>query len=69
MHSPNAALANESRTGLQRMYARHLRHVCGADFATSSAMLFASLGLLPLQVFSWEQTLQFVKLATSPRPS
>ena len=70
MHSPNAALANKSRTDLQRIYTRRLRHICGVKFATPSAMLLAELGLLPLQVFWWQQTLQFYnKLATSPRDS
>ncbi|KAL3135773.1 hypothetical protein ABBQ32_007336 [Trebouxia sp. C0010 RCD-2024] len=46
MHSPTVALANKSRTDLQK------------------------LGLLPLQVIWWQQTLQFYnKLATSPRDS
>ena len=70
MHSPSAALANKSRTSLQRIYATHLRHICGVKFATPSAMLLAELGLLLLQVFWWRQTLQFYnKLATSPRDS
>jgi len=69
-HSPTAALANQSGTDLQRIYARRLRHICGVKFATPNAMLLAELGLLPLQVFWWQQTLQFYnKLATSPRDS
>ena len=43
-------------TYFQRMYARHLRHSCGVKFATPNAMLLAELGLLPLQVFWWQQT-------------
>lgn len=70
VHSPTVALAKKSGTDLQRIYARHLWHICGVKFATPSAMLLAELGLLPLQVFWWQQTLQFYnKLATSPRDS
>ncbi len=41
--------------------------MCGVRYATPGAMLLTELGLLPLQVFWWQQTLEFYnKLAASP---
>ena len=50
MHTPHVAAANHARLDLQRLYEYYLTMICD---------LLAELGLLPLQVFWWWQTLQF----------
>ena len=59
MHSPRVAAANDARLGLQRLYDYYLRTICDLRPSTPRKMLLAELGLLPLQVFWWRQTLRF----------
>ena len=59
MHSPRVAAANCARLDLQRLYDYYLRTICGLLPSTPRRMLLAELGLLPLQVLWWRQTLQF----------
>ncbi|DBB01575.1 TPA: hypothetical protein ACH3X1_000223 [Trebouxia sp. C0004] len=59
MHSPGVAAANRARLDLQRLYGYYLRTICGLLPSTPHRMLFAELGLLPLQVLWWQQTLRF----------
>ena len=55
---------------LQRLYHYYLRTICDLPPSTPRKMLMAELGLLPLQVFWWQQTLQFWdNLATLPAGS
>ncbi|DBA74355.1 TPA: hypothetical protein ACH3X1_011128 [Trebouxia sp. C0004] len=66
MHTPHGE-AQKARVTFQSIYDRHLRHICGVKYATPNAMLLEELGLLPLQVFWWQQTLEFWnKIAASP---
>ncbi|DBA96670.1 TPA: hypothetical protein ACH3X1_016740 [Trebouxia sp. C0004] len=66
MHTP-CGEAQKARVALQSIYDRHLRHVCGVKYATPSAMLLEELGLSPLQIYWWQQTLEFWnKIAVSP---
>ena len=44
---------------LQRLYDYYLRTVCLLSPSTRRKLLLTELGLLPLQVFWWRQTLQF----------
>ncbi|DBA85352.1 TPA: hypothetical protein ACH3X2_006033 [Trebouxia sp. C0005] len=59
MHSPRVAAANIARLDLQRLYDYYLRTMCGLLPSTRHKMLLLELGLLPLQVLRWQQTLQF----------
>ena len=59
MHSPHVAAVNYARSDLQRLYDYYLRTICDLLPSTPRKMLLAELGLLPLQVFWWRQTLQF----------
>ena len=59
MHSPRAAGANDARAALQRLYDYYLRTICHLLPSTPRRLLLTKLGLLPLQVFWWRQTLQF----------
>ena len=59
MHSPDAGSARHARLDLQRVYDFYLRVVCGVSSSTPHNMLLAEVGLLPLQVFWWRQTLRF----------
>ncbi|DBA75844.1 TPA: hypothetical protein ACH3X1_010246 [Trebouxia sp. C0004] len=59
MHSPRVAAANRARLDLQRLYDYYLRTICGLLPSTPHRMLFAELGLLPLQLLWWQQTLRF----------
>ena len=59
MHSPRVATANRARLDLQRLYDYYLRTICGLLPSTPRRMLLAELGLLPLQVLWWRQTLRF----------
>ena len=43
----------------KRLYDYYLRTICDLLSSTPRKMLLAELGLLPLQVFWWRQTLQF----------
>ena len=52
------AVANDARA-LQRLYDYYLRTVCRLSPSTPRKLLLMELGLLPLQVFWWRQTLQF----------
>jgi len=66
MHTPRGE-AQKARVALQSIYNRYLRHICEVKYATPSAMLLEELGLSPLQVFWWRQTLEFWnKIASSP---
>ncbi len=59
--------AQKARVALQSIYNKYLGHICGVKYATPSAMLLEELGLSPLQVFWWRQTLEFWnKIAASP---
>ena len=59
MHSPHAAVANNARAALQRLYDYCLRTICRLLPSTPRRPLLTELGLLPLQVICWRQTLQF----------
>ena len=59
MHSPSVAAANRARLDLQRLYDYYLTTVCGLLPSTPRRILLAELGLLPLQVSWWQQTLRF----------
>ncbi len=59
MHSPHVAVANHARSQLQRLYDYHLRTICRLAPSTPCKLLLTELGLLPLQVFWWRQTLHF----------
>ena len=59
MHSPRVAAANDARAALQRLNDYYLRTICRLLPSTPRKLLLAELGLLPLQVFWWRQTLQF----------
>ena len=59
MHSPRVAVAADARAALQRLYDYYLRTICRLLPPTPSKLLLTELGLLPLQVFWWRQTLQF----------
>ena len=59
MHSPHVAAANLARLDLQRLYDYYLSTICDLLPSTPRKMLLAELGLLPLQVFWWRQTLKF----------
>ena len=59
MHSPRVAAVNYARSDLQRLYDYYLRTICDLLPSTPRKMLLAELGVLPLQVFWWRQTLQF----------
>ncbi len=70
MHSPTTGTAKTARSNLQSIYDRHLRRICGVKYATPSAMLLEELGLSPLQVFWWQQTMEFWnRIAASPAHS
>ena len=67
MHSPRAAVANDARAALQRLYYYCLRTICRLSPSTPRRLLLIELGLLPSQVVWWRQTLQFWKsLAVLP---
>ena len=59
MHSPDAGSAKWARLDLQKVYDFYLRVVCGLSSSTLCSMLLTELGVLPLQVFWWRQTLRF----------
>ena len=59
MQSPRVAAVNYARSDLQRLYDYYLRTICDLLPSTPRKMLLAELGVLPLQVFWWRQTLQF----------
>ena len=59
MHSPRVAAANDARAALQRLNDYYLRTICRLAPSTPRKLLLTELGLLPLQVFWWRQTLQF----------
>ncbi|DBA97470.1 TPA: hypothetical protein ACH3X1_015185 [Trebouxia sp. C0004] len=59
MHSPRVAAANRARLELQRLYDYYLRTMCGLLPSTPHRILLSELGLLPLQVLWWQQTLRF----------
>ena len=70
MHSPNAAMVNKARTGLEQVYTKLLRRVCGVRRNTPANMLLTELGLSCLKVFWWRRTVQFFnELASSPTDS
>ena len=65
MHTPTGE-AKTARAALQSIYDRFLRHICGVKH-TPSIVLLEELALLPLQVFWWQQTLEFWNtIAASP---
>ena len=57
MHTPTGE-AKAARAALQSIYDRLLRRICGVRHMPS-AMLLGELALSPLQVFWWQQTLEF----------
>ena len=61
MHSPRVrvAAANDARAALQQLNDYYLRTICRLAPSTPCKLLLTELGLLPLQVFWWRQTLQF----------
>ena len=59
MHSPRVAAANAARAALQRLNDYYLRTICQLAPFTPRKLLLTELGLLPLQVFWWRQTLHF----------
>ena len=65
MHTPSGE-AKAARAALQSIYDRVLRCICGVRHAPS-AVLLEELALSPLQVFWWQQTLEFWNMiAASP---
>ena len=65
MHTPTGE-AKTARAALQSIYDRFLRRICGVKH-TPSIMLLEELALSPLQVFWWQQTLEFWNtIAASP---
>ena len=65
MHTPTGE-AKAARAALQSICDRFLRHICGVKHAPS-AVLLEELALSPLQVFWWQQTLEFWNtIAASP---
>ena len=59
MHSPRGAAASDARAALQRLNDYYLRTICCLLPSIPCRLLLAEVGLLPLQVFWWRQTLQF----------
>ena len=63
MHSPRdrvaAAKLNDVHAALQRLNDYYLRTICQLLPSTPRKLLLTELGLLPLQVCWWRQTLQF----------
>ena len=59
MHSPGVGAVGQARLALQQVYDFYLRVICGLNPSTPRDMLLKELGLLPLQVYWWQQTLQF----------
>ena len=62
MYSPRvavAAAANDARAALQRLHDYYLKTICRLLPSTPRRLILTELGLLPLQVFWWRQTLQF----------
>ena len=59
MHSPSASSAQQARLDMQRLYDFYLRTICGLSPSTPRDVMLTELGLLPLQVFWWRQTLRF----------
>ena len=57
MHAPTGE-AKAARAALQSIYDKFLRLICGVRHAPS-AVLLEEQALSPLQVFSWQQTLDF----------
>ena len=67
MHSPDAGSAKGARLDSQKVYDFYLRVVCGLSSSTPRSMLLTEMGVLPLQVFWWRQTLRFWNnIATLP---
>ena len=65
MHTPIGE-AKAARAALQSIYDRVLRHICEVRHAPS-AVLLEELALSPLQIFWWQQTLEFWNMiAASP---
>ena len=59
MHSHRVAIANDARSQLQRLYDYYLRTICRLAPSTPRRLVLTELGVLPLQVVWWRQTLQF----------
>ena len=59
MLSPDAGSAKRARLDLQKVDNFYFRVVCGLSSSTPRSMLLTELGVLPLQVFWWRQTLRF----------
>ena len=59
MHSPGVGAVGQARLALQQVYDFYLRVICGLNPSTPRDMLLKELGLLPLQVYWWQQTMQF----------
>ena len=65
MHTPTGE-AKAARAALLSIYDRFLRRICGVRHAPS-AVLLEELALSPMQVFWWQQTLEFWNtIAASP---
>ncbi len=58
--SPSAATANQAPSGLQllKVYEKYLQIICGVRCSTFLAILFAQLGVKPLQFLGWEHHIQ-----------
>ena len=52
-------IANDACAAMQRLYDYYLKSICLLTPSTSCRLLLTELGLLPLQVVWWRQTLQF----------
>ena len=59
MHGPRVDAANDDRAALQQLNDYYLRTICRLVPSTPRKLLLTELGLLPLQMFWWGQTLQF----------
>ena len=66
MHIPRVAGASVACAALQRLYNHYLRTIYHLSQSTPSRLLLTELGLLLLQVFWWQQTLQFWNSLAAP---
>ena len=60
MHSLRVAVANDARAALQRLCDYYLRTFWRLSPSSPRRLLLTDLGLLPLQVWWWRQTLQIL---------
>ena len=76
MHSPRAATVSKARADLDQgaycplVYARFVHWVCRVKVNSPSAMPLADLGVSPVKVLWWQQSLDcYNKIAANPPDS